>query len=135
MSAPPTALPEPRPFSDGPVRRPRLSGGGPGDRLVRSLSLSDAELTFVASTVARQPGVNVSSLICYRLPCMLGWGSDEWLSRLDKPESLDDGRVRQSLPFKALEVFHLELVLCYLFLRLQLFIHATIQPSTICPSV
>lgn len=134
MSAPLTALPEPRPFSDGFVRRPPAEWWRPWGQTCK-VSLSDAELTFIASTVARQPVVNVSSFICYRLPCMFGWGSDEWLSRLDKPGSLDDGRVRQSLPFKALEVFHLELALCYLFLRLQLFIHVTVQPSTICPSV
>lgn len=78
--------------------------------------------------------VSVSLFLTVCHVCLCG-GQVRWLRRLDKPGSLDDGFVEAKLLFKALEVFHLELVLLHLFLHPQLFIHVTIQPPTICPSV
>ena len=64
--------PSPHPSPAGLCAVPWLSGGGPGGRLVRSLPLSDAELAFVASTMAREPVVSVYLFVTISHVCLCG---------------------------------------------------------------
>lgn len=64
--------PSPHPSPAGLCAIPWLSGGGPGGRLVRSLPLSDAELAFVASTMAREPVVSVYLFLTISHVCLCG---------------------------------------------------------------